>query len=177
MSVRDTSCVVLQLLAKVYTPMIIPGQMLRAIRIDDLHIVEPFVERTVFNGKSFGLSSAGYDIRARESVELLPSNRSRFQMCSSLERFQMPDDVLGIVHDKSTWARLGVAVQNTVIEPGWQGFLTLELTLHANQPVFIEAGEPVAQIVFHKLLEPAEKPYAGKYQNQEAGPQPARFEK
>lgn len=88
----------------------------------------------------------------------------------------MPNDVLAKVSDKSTWARRGIAVQNTVIEPGWRGFLTLEITNHGKQIIDIAAGMPIAQIIFHRLEAPAENPYSGKYQNQAAGPQPARFE-
>ncbi len=85
----------------------------------------------------------------------------------------MPDNVMGIVHDKSSWARKGLTVQNTVIEPGWAGFLTLELTYHGESELFVHYGDPIAQIVFHRLDEITEQPYIGKYQNQERGPQEA----
>jgi dCTP deaminase len=88
----------------------------------------------------------------------------------------MPTDVIGFVHDKSTLARFGIAVQNTVIEPGWTGILTIELTNHSDEFLWLTAGQPIAQIVFHELDAPTERPYSGKYQNQEAGPQAARFE-
>jgi hypothetical protein len=83
--------------------------------------VEPFHERTVSHGKTFGLSAAGYDVRIREAVILRPGD---FALASTLERFTMPDDLLARVADKSSWARKGLTVQNTVIEPGWFGFLT-----------------------------------------------------
>lgn len=86
----------------------------------------------------------------------------------------MPTDVIGVVHDKSSWARRGLAVQNTVIEPGWRGFLTLELTNHGTRKLHIPKGCPIAQIVFHRLDEPAARPYDGRYQDQPPGPQPAR---
>ncbi len=89
----------------------------------------------------------------------------------------MPNSVMGIVHDKSSWARHGVAVQNTVIEPGWRGYLTLELTNHSQQTRTIKPGDPIAQIVFHWLDEPTKQPYEGKYQDQAAGPQEAIAEK
>lgn len=148
---------------------ILPAQTIREVRP-----VEPFCERTVFNGMSFGLSSAGYDVRVAEFLYLEPGE---FRLASTVERFMMPDDVLGSVHDKSTWARIGVAVQNTIIEPGWCGYLTLEVTNHSQWVLRIAAGSPIAQIVFHRLEAPTEQPYAGKYQNQEAGPQPAREER
>src|SRR5438045_553731 len=88
----------------------------------------------------------------------------------------MPNDVMAIVHDKSTWARRGVAVQNTVIQPGSRGWLTLEITVHAWRFLRIRAGTPIAQLVFHRLEAPTERGYNGKYQNQRRGPQPAIFE-
>ncbi len=117
-------------------------------------------------GVSYGLSEAGYDIRIKKTVLLWPG---RFVLASSVELFNMPDLLLGIVHDKSTWARLGVAVQNTVIEPGWKGYLTLELTMHAFRFLRIPAGAGIAQIIFHRLDQPA-VPYSGKYQNQPSRP-------
>ena len=110
-------------------------------------------------------------MRIAEDVFLWPG---RFILASTVEYFDMPNDLVGIVHDKSTWARRGLAVQNTVIEPGWRGYLTLELTMHAWRFQRIRAGTGIAQIMFHRLDQPAEKPYSGKYQNQERGPQPAR---
>ena len=135
-------------------------------------MVSPFYERTQVNGLSFGLSTAGYDVRIAEEIWMWPG---RFVLASTIEHFDMPDDLLAIVHDKSTWARRGLTVQNTVVESGWKGYLTLELTLHSWRPIRLRAGDPIAQIVFHKLDEPTELPYSGKYQNQPAGPQRARF--
>jgi hypothetical protein len=82
--------------------------------------------------------------------------------------------VVGVVHDKSSLARRGIAVQNTVLEPGWRGFLTLEITNHGPEPIMLKSGCAVAQVVFTFLDEPTERPYRGKYQDQEAGPQAAR---
>ena len=90
------------------------------------------------NGVSYGLSEAGYDIRIKQSVILHPFRR--FVLASSIERFEMPDNLVGIVHDKSTWARRKVSVFNTVIEPDWRGFLTLEIVYHGWKPLRIPAG-------------------------------------
>ena len=148
--------------------MIIPAQEIRR-----RGIFTPFHERTVVRGKSFGVSSAGYDVRIRETI-ILPAGA--FSLASTLEQFDMPNDLLGIVHDKSSWARQGLALQNTVVEPSWEGWLTLELTNHSREPIVIEAGDPIAQIVLHMLSEPTEAPYKGKYQGQEAAPVAARYE-
>lgn len=88
----------------------------------------------------------------------------------------MPHDVCADVKDKSTWARRFITVQNTFIEPGWKGYLTLEIVNHSFRLVRIRRGDPIAQIVFMRLEEPTERPYTGKYQDQERGPQPARQE-
>ncbi len=76
----------------------------------------------------------------------------------------MPPYLVGIVHDKSTWARRGLSVFNTVIEPGWRGFLTLELVYHGGDRLHIPAGAGIAQVIFHDLASPAA--YDGKYQDQ-----------
>lgn len=136
-------------------------------------IVIPFShESHKVYGMSAGCSHAGYDIRVAEDLLLWPMG---FALASTVEMFDMPKDVLGVVHDKSTWARLGIAVQNTVIEPGWRGYLTLEISNNRWWPLRIKAGSPIAQVLFHVLDQPVDG-YSGKYQNQEAGPQKARFE-
>lgn len=137
-------------------------------------IFKPFNERSKVNGMSYGLSMAGYDVRIAQSVILWPGD---FRLASTIEHFDMPNDVLGIVHDKSTWARRGLSVFNTVIEPGWQGFLTMELRNQGYEELVIEAGSPIAQIVLQRLTEPAEQVYDGKYQNQPARPVEAILER
>lgn len=107
----------------------------------------------------------------------------RFTLASSIESFNMPTHLLGIVHDKSTWIRQGMSVANTVIEPGWGPspdrpedgcFLTLELTFHGNEPLTIEAGSGIAQVIFHEIGEPAS--YGGKYTGQPSRPVAAIME-
>lgn len=125
-------------------------------------------------GVSYGLSEAGYDIRIKQDVSFYPrAGSDRFQLASAIEEFNMPDHLVGIVHDKSTWARKGLSVFNTVIEPGWKGFLTLELVYHGNQSLIIPAGSGIAQVVFHKTA--CSAVYDGKYQHQTDGPVSARF--
>jgi dCTP deaminase len=150
---------------------ILPAQHIR----NRIGMVDPFVERGVFEGMSYGLSSAGYDIRIAQEVRLCPG---QFKLASTLERFQIPDDILAILHDKSSWARRGIALQNTVFEAGWNGYATLEISdhRHEGEEIVIPAGAPIAQLVFHQLIAPTEQPYRGKYQDQEAGPQEARSE-
>lgn len=139
-------------------------------------IFTPFSERAVAHGMTFGLGPAGYDVRIAEEILLSDTPASRFRLASTIEHFDMPDDCLAYVKDKSTWARRGVLVQNTVIEPGWKGFLTIEISYERTHPIIIPAGAPIAQIVIHQLDQPTERPYSGKYQHQKPGPQQAIFE-
>jgi dCTP deaminase len=123
------------------------------------------------SGVSHGLSEAGYDLRIKQSMTLHPFRR--FRIASTVEYFDMPGDLVAVVHDKSTWARMGLSVFNTVIEPGWFGWLTLELIYHGNGILRIPAGAGIAQCLFHQIAEPSE--YAGKYQGQGDAPVPAKF--
>jgi dCTP deaminase len=130
------------------------------------------------HGVSHGLGEAGYDIRIKQSVIFRPTtamNPARvfvdgvyepgnFCIASAIEEFDMPSHLVGIVHDKSTWARQGLSVFNTCIEPGWKGWLTLELVYHGWKELVIPAGAGIAQVVFHETSFPAS--YEGKYQNQ-----------
>lgn len=129
-------------------------------------MVTPFCERTKVFGMTYGAGPAGYDVRIAESLTILPG---RAALASTVEHFRMPRDVLGKVADKSTWARKFLAVQNTIIESGWNGFLTLELSNHGCDALMIEAGSPIAQIIFHLLDQPTDLPYQGKYQDQPRG--------
>lgn len=126
------------------------------------------------HGVSYGLSEAGYDVRVKQGVWLNP--KKRFTLASTIERFTMPDHLVGVVHDKSTWARKGLSVFNTVIEPDWEGYLTLELVYHGDEELVIPAGAGIAQILFYAILENAS--YGdGKYQGQPDMPVAAKFEK
>lgn len=129
------------------------------------------------HGVSYGLGEAGYDIRIKQEVRFLKPNdwhggTPKFVLASAIEEFDMPTNLVGIVHDKSTWARKGLSVFNTVIEPGFVGGLTLELVYHGTEDLIIPAGSGIAQVVFHKLSSDA--CYSGKYQNQSTNPEPAR---
>lgn len=124
------------------------------------------------HGVSHGLGEAGYDVRIKQAVTLHPFRR--FRLASTVERFQMPNNLVGIVHDKSTWARRGLSVFNTVIESGWHGWLTLKLVYHGRGILRIPAGAGIAQVLFHELAEPAE--YTGKYNGQPDRPVQAIME-
>jgi dCTP deaminase len=162
--------------------MIVNGQALLA----DPPIRDMFTKKMVSNGVSYGLSELGYDIRIKQNVIFYPSNcfnvpsqpridisddefifkeiHGNLVLASSIEEFHVPKNLGGIVHDKSTWARHGLSVFNTVIEPGWKGFLTLELVYHGREILHIPAGSGIAQVIFHRTANEAN--YEGKYQDQ-----------
>lgn len=149
--------------------MILSAQTIVARAVKD-KLIAPFRLRTVHeeSGMSYGLSSCGYDVRLRERLEIAPNG---FSLASTLEKFNMPDDLCGLVKDKSSLARLGVAVQNTVIEPGWRGYLTLEITNHSpTERMVLLEGQPIAQVIFELLDTPTSMPYSGKYQDQPPRP-------
>jgi dCTP deaminase len=148
--------------------------------------IEPFCERTQACGMSYGISAAGYDIRIGAIDKSTCGKGSRptqswwvapgeFVLLASLERIKMPVDLIAVVHDKSTLARKGLALQNTVLEPGWEGYITLELSNHSEESVQIQVGQPIAQLLFHQLRSDSTSPYKGKYQNQPAEPVHAKF--
>ena len=139
------------------------------------------------HGTSYGLGEAGFDIRIKQEIIFKPGmtmgptikvngelEHGRFCLASAMEKFDMPADLMGVVHDKSTWARQGLSVFNTVIESGWKGFLTLELVFHGNMDVVIPAGAGIAQVIFTSLAHDAS--YEGKYQHQANMPVPSVFD-
>lgn len=167
--------------------------VLSAQTIRELGILDPCEDRTTDGGLTYGLGPAGYDLRLDLGEEtlsrmalrdrILDANRTanyyvlrsgEFLLAAAREKFRMPRDIMGIVHDKSSLARRGLSVFNTVIEPGWRGYLTLELVNHSNKAIWLTQGQAIAQVVFHRMDKPTMFPYNGKYQDQEAGPQPAR---
>lgn len=142
------------------------------------------------HGVSHGLTEVGYDIQIKQDVVFWPSKdggqarvthpdgtceatEGNFVLASAIEHFQMPDHLVGVVHDKSSWARRGLSVFNTVIEPGWRGYLTLELVYHGRKPLHIPAGAGIAQVLFHQVAISAS--YEGKYQDQDDRPVEAVF--
>ena len=152
------------------------------LELGEKGLIKPFMPEKIripFKGSStlsYGLSEAGYDIRLSETDESSSQiiMQGQMKLLVSPEWLSIPNDMIGIVHDKSTLARMGIAVQNTVLEPGWRGFITLEASYHGDDKFFIcYPGMPIAQIIFHRLDKPTIA-YEGKYQDQENFPVEAR---
>jgi dCTP deaminase len=104
-----------------------------------------------------------------------------FVLGATLERVHLPDDLVARLEGKSSLGRLGLLIHSTAgyVDPGWDGFLTLELSNVANLPITIYPGMKIGQISFFRLTSPAEHPYGSraagsKYQGQR-GPTPSRF--
>lgn len=104
-----------------------------------------------------------------------------FVLGSTLERVALPDDMVARLEGKSSLGRLGLLIHSTAgyVDPGWDGFLTLELSNVANLPITIYPGMKIGQISFFRLTTPAEVPYGSKatrskYQGQR-GPTASRF--
>lgn len=144
---------------------------------------------------SYGTSSYGYDVRCDRQFKvftnlhstvvdpkafdpnsfmdfegdscLIPPNS--FALARTVERFKMPRDVLAICLGKSTYARCGIIVNVTPIEPEWEGHITLEFSNTTPLPARIYAGEGCAQLLFLQSDEACETSYRdrqGKYQGQ-----------
>jgi dCTP deaminase len=104
-----------------------------------------------------------------------------FVLGSTLERVRLPDDLVARLEGKSSLGRLGLLIHSTAgyVDPGWNGFLTLELSNVANLPITIYPGMKIGQISFFRLTTVAERPYGSgrvnsKYQGQR-GPTASRF--
>jgi dCTP deaminase len=104
-----------------------------------------------------------------------------FVLGSTRERVRLPDDLVARLEGKSSLGRLGLLIHSTAgyVDPGWDGYLTLELSNVANLPITIYPGMKIGQISFFRLSTPADVPYGSagtrsKYQGQR-GPTASRF--
>jgi len=160
-------------------------------------MIEPFNEKQVRQGViSYGLSSYGYDARIADEFKIftninhtivdpkdfdprsfvdfkgeeciIPPNS--FALARTVERFRIPRDVIVVCVGKSTYARCGIIVNVTPLEPEWEGIVTLEVSNTTPLPARIYANEGIAQFLFFRGDEPCETSYAdkkGKYQAQQ----------
>jgi dCTP deaminase len=102
-----------------------------------------------------------------------------FVLGSTLERVALPTDLVARLEGKSSLGRLGLLIHSTAgsVDPGWDGYLTLELSNVANLPITLYPNMKIGQISFFRLTTEAETPYGvagNKYQGQR-GPTPSRF--
>ena len=159
-------------------------------------MISPFEDKQIRGNKiSFGLSSFGYDARVSDEFKIFTNVNSEivdpknfkatnfvtknvkecvippnsFVLARTVEYFKIPKDVLVICLGKSTYARCGIIVNVTPLEPGWEGHVTLEFSNTTPLPAKIYANEGAAQLVFLKGNETPEITYSdrkGKYMGQ-----------
>lgn len=107
------------------------------------------------------------DIEAEDGPVIIPPNS--FALASTVEYFRIPEDVLVICLGKSTYARCGIVVNVTPLEPGWEGQVTLEFSNTTPLPAFVYPNEGACQFVFLRGEAPCQVSYrkrSGKYQGQ-----------
>jgi dCTP deaminase len=100
-----------------------------------------------------------------------------FVLGVTLETVNMPHDLVARIEGKSSVGRLGLMVHVTAgyVDPGFCGPITLEMASLHPLPIMLRPGKLIAQLSFHRMSKPAEKPYAGRYQNA-AGVEASRYE-
>lgn len=160
------------------------------------YLINPFVDKQVSNGViSYGVSSYGYDVRCANEFKIFtninstvldPKNLDEdsfvdfkgdvciippnsFALTRTIETVNMPDDVLAIFMAKSTYARIGIVVGVTPIEPSWSGTITIEISNTTPLPAMIYANEGIGQLLFFQSDDKCQTTYAdrlGKYQYQ-----------
>lgn len=159
-------------------------------------MIEPFISTKAGKGViSFGLSSYGYDPRIANEFKVFnnvncsiidPKNfdtanlvtkigdycfipPNGFLLTRTVEYFRIPRDVMVICVGKSTYARCGIIVNVTPLEPGWEGYVTLEFSNTAPVPTKIYANEGACQFIFLKASKECDISYKelkGKYMKQ-----------
>lgn len=145
---------------------------------------------------SYGTSSYGYDVRCADEFKIFTNINSTivdpknfdennfvdfkgdrciippnsFALARTVERFKIPRDVLVVCLGKSTYARCGIIVNVTPLEPEWEGYVTLEFSNTTTLPAVIYANEGIAQMLFFggdQVCDVSYKDRNGKYQGQE----------
>lgn len=181
--------------ADLYQPGILADHQIRDLALNH-GMIEPFEEKQKRDGMiSYGLSSYGYDARASDEFKIftnienaivdpkefsessfvdrqtdicvIPPNS--FVLTRSVEYFRIPRDVMVVCLGKSTYARCGLIVNVTPLEPGWEGHVTLEISNTTPLPAKVYANEGVAQFLFFKGSSACDISYAdraGKYMGQ-----------
>lgn len=174
---------------------IMPDHWIRQMA-ETKQMIEPFVEKQQREGMiSYGLSSYGYDarvadefmiftnvdsavvdpkkfsdnsfVRRQTDVCVIPPNS--FALARTIEYFRIPRDVLVICLGKSTYARCGLIVNVTPLEPEWEGHVTLEISNTTPLPARVYANEGLCQFLFLQGASAPEVSYAdrgGKYMKQ-----------
>jgi len=108
------------------------------------------------------LNPAGYDLRSSSEVVIKPK---QYELTATLESVELGLKATASLHIRPSLAREGVIGSFAVVDPGFRGQLTLNPHNDGENEITIQKGEPIVQIVFHRLGSPARKGYGGIYQN------------
>lgn len=119
---------------------------------------EGSIEITPFERKS--LNPAGYDLHSALEVTIEPTKHA---LIACIENIRIGLDIAGTIHLRTSFAREGIIGSFGLVDPGWEGQLTLMVVNASDRPIKIRKGEPLAQLVFHKLGRAATKKYSGNY--------------
>ena len=133
-------------------------------RVSDEFKIFTNIDSAVVDPKEFCETSF---VNRKTDICIIPPNS--FALARTVEYFRVPDDVLVVCVGKSTYARCGIIVNVTPLEPGWEGHVTLEFSNTTPLPAKIYANEGVCQFLFFKGSEPCEVSYSkrnGKYMKQ-----------
>ena len=150
----------------------------------DLRLDSAFL---VFRDHAIPLIDVTKDQRDRTDIIKVPPgdffvlHPGQFVLGATLERVAIPADLVGRLEGKSSLGRLGLLIHTTAgfVDPGWDGYLTLELSNVANLPITLYPGMRIGQISFMRMTTPADVPYGSqqlgsKYRGQR-GPTPSRY--
>ena len=166
----------------------------REIR-DIPYLITPFTEQVKEKGFTRGLSPCGYDLALgnkfikyhgytvdptkkfadgqyvvsdfsnNPKIDYYILGSCDFVLGQSVEYIKMPTNLHGMCHLKSTWVRTGLMMSPTLIQPGWEGYLTFEFVNGTRNPITLHFGVGIVHLSFTRINEPG-KSYSGIYQNQ-----------
>ena len=108
------------------------------------------------------INPAGVDLRIDRDLSLLPHTNT---LVASLERVELSNSLLGILHVRSSLAREGLFASLALVDPGFQGQLTVSLYNAGDRRVNLKRGERFIQLSLFRLSKPASREYRGRYQN------------
>ena len=108
------------------------------------------------------LNPAGIDLRVDRNVSLEPRRQT---LVATIERVELSEKLLGILHIRSSLAREGFIASLALVDPGFRGQLTVSLYNAGGRSVSLRKGERFIQLTLFRLGNPAQRSYVGNYQN------------
>jgi len=108
------------------------------------------------------LNGAGYDLRMGMEAAIAAG---KHQLAATMERVELPDDLTGTLHIRSSLARAGILASLALVDPGFRGQLTISLYNAGTETFSMSKGDKFVQMVLHRLDRKTERPYRGRYQD------------